>query len=664
MRPLSSVSERGSERRLSLLRWLLAIAVVIVVVFASTPSAFAETESEDEGSQIRVTINEITPAVLTTEEQISIRVNITGVSEDFGTRVGVYMSADSLKSMDSVDAFLSNGGYVWNVGEIRLTDEQQQQAATEAGVEVTLEFSVDELPLWNPDDWGPYGLDVRVLQPAAGPRSGIGIARGLMLWYSEAAQGQAGLNALISDAWQVKEDEWPRLSRDGVTLGLLPDQALTLSKTSGSGEVLVLPSRGADISMLASTAEEPLLDLALSSRSAATAPADASWVQDAILAYEPWFSTATLNVAAGDTVLSPPQGVPGALEWSTSEKYLVDQQTGAPLAADSSGGQMVLGSFGRLSQILSDPELDQYPPQYRDQLLRASTAIATRLSEEDTPRFWINLDSLSGAEQLTAEQLSSRLSALFDVPWINGISLRETLDGDTFGQPYGTVPTGPQTDPTEIRAVLDPVSRATRLALAVIGDKQSDTSEFTALSHAALAPAAAGMSLAERTKIASDTEKAIMEAYNVIEIVPSQSVNIMGPNAAFPVTISNNGKSPIDLEVGLLPSNHLIQASEWVPTTVPAGSTTSVNVPVRAVGSGSVSVIIEAKTADGTLLASSPAVSVRSRPGMGDAITWVVGVGLGALFVLGLVRTIHKGRRAAVATPPADNPGNQNEVAQ
>ncbi|WRS30822.1 DUF6049 family protein [Actinomycetaceae bacterium MB13-C1-2] len=655
----------GSEHHRSLLRWFLTTAVAIAVTFALSPLASADPEFEDEESQIRVTLREISPAVLTSEKQISIRINIAGVSEDYGTRVGVYMSADALKSMDSVESFLEHGGYVWNVGEIRLSDEQQRQAATEAGVDVTLEFSVDELPLWNPDDWGPYGLDIRVLQPTGGPRSGIGIARGLMLWYDKTAQGQTHLNALVSDAWQAKEGEWPKLSREGVTLGLQPDQAVTFSKNSGSsGEVLVLPSRAADISMLAATGETPLLDLALGSRTSAKVPEGASWVQNAVLTYEPWLAMSSLNTAAGGPVLSPPKGIPGEPRWSPSEKYSIDPQTGSALAESAEGSSVVLGSFGELSQIFSDPELDQYPPQHREQLLRASTAIAAKLSEDESPRLWVNVEAFSGQERLTLEQSESRLSALFDVPWIKGISLRETLDGEDFGEPSGTIPVAPQADPAEITHLLDPVSKATRLALAVIGDESGETSELTALAHAALAPATVGMSLEERTKVATDTERAIMEVYNVVEIVPSQSVNIMGPNADFPVTISNKGKSPIALEVGLLPSNHLIQASEWVKTTVPANSTTSVNVPVRAVGSGSVSVILEAKTADGTLLASSPAVSVRSRPGMGDAITWVVGSGLAALFVLGLVRTFQKGRRGGVGLPAAENPGDKNEVAQ
>ena len=570
------------------------------------------------------------------------------------------MSADSLQTMESVQSFLDHGGYVWNVGEIRLSDEQQQQAMTEAGADITLEFPVDELPLWNPADWGAYGVDVRVFQPSAEPRAGMGITRGLMFWYDgEQAEGRADINALLSNAWQAKEEDWSKLSRDGVTLALQPDQAEAYSLTieAQESEVLLLPSRASDISMLAATGQRQLLDLALASREIDPTQDRASWIRDAVVTSEDWLSSATLEATAGNTVLSPPSGFPGSFDWSTSERYSTDPESGDP-------DHVLLGSFGRLSQMFSSPDFEQYPPFYRDQLIRALTATAVKDGQDEASRLWVNLGSISRPEDLSTEQMTARLSALLDAPWVNPVSLRSILDGGDFGQAYGSVPELPTSDTTTVATALDPVSRAVKLALAVIGSEPSNAGEIAALEQAALAPTTFGMSLEQRQELADSSKEAIMTKYDVVEIVPSQSVNIMGPSAPFPVTVTNKGSSPIDLQIGIVPSNQLIRADEWVPVTVPAGSTSTINVPVRAVGSGSVSVIIEARTDEGTVLASSPAVSVRSRPGVGDAITWVVGTGLGALFLLGLIRTIHRGRRGGVGPTSSPTPTTQSEVTE
>ena len=62
------------------------------------------------------------------------------------------------------------------------------------------------------------------------------------------------------------------------------------------------------------------------------------------------------------------------------------------------------------------------------------------------------------------------------------------------------------------------------------------------------------------------------------------------------------------------------------------------------------SALVVAKTADGTILDASQEVNVRVRAGLEDALIWTIGGVAAVLFVVGLVRTLRKGRRRETRT--------------
>lgn len=653
------MTRRGVRACGALLALFAALAIVLV-----KPGWVAHAEPGDEGGP-SVTITSITPSILTNQDSVTIRVHVANVPATDHARLAVFMSANSIPSYEWVQDFLENGGYVWDVSKQPLTEEQQRLASTSAGTDLDLSFDVKDSPLWNPQDWGPYGIEVRVLGAVSNQQSGLAYARTLLPWYGEGAEGRANLNLLASQDADEVEPEWPGLSRPGVTVGLTPPQALAVTErpvepgagewnTAPSGpsvaplrpEVLVLPLEAADMSLLAATNQSLLYDFAQQSRVDRRLDATADQldlIQDAILTTQDWFSLAALALADSSVVLSPPQG----LSPSNEPDETAGRKLRVALAADgeaSAESATVLNSWEELSALISEPLDDNESAFLRRQRIRAVTALGARQGEGQY--LWANL-----GHDLESNEVRDRIGAALDAPWITPSSLRQTLDAPSIESAGTTVRQLPAGDVAGARSALEPVTTAAQLALAVIDSSSAEQGspsgdgEMTELMQQSLAPATMGLSVEQAAERAQASVADLMDVYDVVDVAPTRTVNVLSSAADFPVTLANKGNRAMDVLVGLDAADQRLRADQWVEVTVPAGSTATANVPIHAVGSGNVGVVITAKAPDGLILDQSDEVLVRVHPGLGDAVTWVVGSALAALFVLGLFRTLRRGRR-------------------
>jgi len=85
-------------------------------------------------------------------------------------------------------------------------------------------------------------------------------------------------------------------------------------------------------------------------------------------------------------------------------------------------------------------------------------------------------------------------------------------------------------------------------------------------------------------------------------------------------------------------------------STIPAGSSVSVDVPVTAIGSGDITVGYRVSTPGGQVLDDSQSVTVRMRAGWEDAGTAVVAGLLVLMLVVGVTRTVRRRLRDRSAT--------------
>ena len=622
---------------------VVTLAALLVFLCVTAPKAFAEPGSEKDPN---VQVVSISPAVLTDETEIEVKVRLRALAETDVARVALFMGADSLRTTEQVDAFLENGGYVWNVAEVTLTDEQRAQASTESGVQVSLKAGIEELPLWNVDDWGPYAVEVRSLGHVPGSFATATSARSLLLWYGNNPTSGLHLNLIARP-----DGAGGQLSGAlGVTTPLSKAELLALGPTGPeAGDTLLLPTGSADLSVISAASAKGLADLATASLDSWQDSTKSPLVAKALLTSQEWFSTAVFGVCGGYPVISPPGGIQSAALPPGNYTLRSDR---------TEGTKVLVQTWTDLESIIREEAASKPEVFSKQQRIRSLTALkAKELGDEDSFLVANLLDAdlsdlrVPEPASLSPETLRSGLTAVLDAPWVTPVPLSEALVGPTTSVVLADLPAKPSGDRTTLQAALDPVKSALVLALGVleIGVDLQEVPPDLALT--ALAPTAAGLGINARAEIAKEASTEILERYDVIDIAPSRTVNVLSHEAEFPVTLSNRGDTDARVLAGVRVNDPRLSADEWVETIVPAHSSATANVPIVALGSGNVNVVVEVRSTNGTLLDSSDPFLVRVRPWLGDTVTWVAGSALAALFLIGLYRTVRHGRRGVGAQP-------------
>lgn len=656
---MSRLSHRLLSRHFSLLALVLALVCAGVGIGGLQSATAAPLDSAGP----HMDIVSITPDILTDQSTVTIRVRLSGVSTDPNDtlRLSTLVHADPFLTSTEVDNFLLYGrSDSWVTDEVTLNSSTIAAASTDGGTVIEISIPTSSLPFWNPAAWGPYGLTVRLLGSPTGDEGGeMAQARSLLLWYPPESSGTSEVNLLVTEVTQeVTSPQWADFMRTGVTMALTPHDLDVFRHFSPGirGEVVVLPQENASLSLLATVGQEPLYSLAEASRQQASSAEDDDLVllTDVILADPGWMGLSVIQKAAGQPVLTPPAGLrePFSADVTATSKVMINRATGetvingegTPTFPSQIG--IVLDSWAVGSAALSappTPSIGSGEAFTEKQRIRALTAMATQEDPEDVLRLWINVPAAS-----LGPDPSERLSALLDVPWITPVSLQDIVDAPPSNLPRLPVRdhTGPRT--RTVTDQLSPLAAAFTQAMAVM-TAAADAGDFNEENlQPVLAATVADLSPTDREAQVEAGVNYLASLTDVVSIIPSSTVNVMGRNVPFPVTIANQGEMALSLLVGLEVSDSRLSADEWVETTVPAGGSVTVRIPVQAVGAGEVGVLAVATTHSGVTLDISPEIKVRVRADWEDTGTWVVGGLLVVLFIAGLARTIRRGRRPAV----------------
>ncbi len=132
-----------------------------------------------------------------------------------------------------------------------------------------------------------------------------------------------------------------------------------------------------------------------------------------------------------------------------------------------------------------------------------------------------------------------------------------------------------------------------------------------------------------------------------IQVVQGSDINVLSARADLPLTVTNSLDQDVQVTVQLNPGSARLVAEEVVPVTVPAGGQERVAVPVRAIASGDTEVSVQLRTPDGEDLGEPVLIMVRVRADWENRGTLGLAVVAGLVLVVGLVRTIRRGRRTA-----------------
>jgi hypothetical protein len=139
-----------------------------------------------------------------------------------------------------------------------------------------------------------------------------------------------------------------------------------------------------------------------------------------------------------------------------------------------------------------------------------------------------------------------------------------------------------------------------------------------------------------------------------LHVLPTRA-NFLATNASLPFTVANDLDQRVTgLRLKVTAPNPRLEVRQEVsdPVDVAPGTRVRVEVPVRAIAAGRVSLTAQLLTPSGRELGAPVSVQVRTQP-PGTWAMWVIGAVVGLVLLVGVVRAVRRPRRDVVITSDA-----------
>ena len=362
----------------------------------------------------------------------------------------------------------------------------------------------------------------------------------------------------------------------------------------------------------------------------------------------------SLNGQLGSTFIAPPGELAPESEQNFTSMAKVqlsaDGQTITNNDDHSGESYTALSSLSPMTDLLSwdaqslDDELDT------QQFLTAMTAMITRERPSLSRTLFVPLQRSSSLDETRLE----RVRAILDNRWVEGISFSDLMNSEATDIERTAVQDSPFSD--SLRSEMSALGGAYAATLPLAGATENvdaarlrvDTTVSSAL-RADLGD--------QRSETIVSSIQSLNTFSSSVSVESSNAVNLINKSANFPVRVRNSLPWPVNVEVTLLPGDPRLRVTSTSTATIPANSSSTVEVPVTAIGSGDIRVTYKVSTPSGTILDDSQKVLVRMRAGWEDAATVVMAVLVGFAFVGGIIRTVRRRFNASTTEESSHLPG-------
>ncbi len=168
------------------------------------------------------------------------------------------------------------------------------------------------------------------------------------------------------------------------------------------------------------------------------------------------------------------------------------------------------------------------------------------------------------------------------------------------------------------------------------------------------------------TEAIDEHRAATVTTLDSVGLVPTSAINLFGSNVGLRFWVRNDLPYPVNLVLYVTPDNLRLNVQRANPLVAPAGSNSRVEVPVQArVGNGEVTLDLQLRSRASVAIGDPESVEVNVRAEWESFGLAALGVVVGGLLLLGVVRTVLKlraRRRGADATaeePAAEQPPSE-----
>jgi len=417
-----------------------------------------------------------------------------------------------------------------------------------------------------------------------------------------------------------------------------------LASRSGGHDVIALPYADADLASLDSTAGAELARAGQDRSDHLFAEHDIYPIDQVL--WPSRYDLQSLQTVARsgtDTVVLPADSQPPVTGVTYTPSGRAEVSTGA----------------GTLETALWDTGLsglftsDLTPLQIRQDLL-AQTAIIARERPSDGRGLLAVAAHDVGTDPEQLQAVTDALAAAEDVPWLQLTNLRSLLGRTDSGDARESPPAEPTTEPALDSSAVQQMSQVWSTLEAHVAITDAPQRYLGTVGPDVLGTLSTALAADRGTQqlLLDAATQAEQQLQSAIAVESGSSVLLVSAAGDLPISIQSQLPVPADVTVRLVPGDPRLRAENEVTATLRPNATTTVRIPVTAVSNGNVDVHFEVLTPDGDVLASGEPFSVRVRADWESTGTIIVAGLLVIGFVLGLVRTIRRGRpqtRAAAA---------------
>ena len=362
----------------------------------------------------------------------------------------------------------------------------------------------------------------------------------------------------------------------------------------------------------------------------------------------------SLNGQLGSTFIAPPGELAPESEQNFTSMAKVqlsaDGQTITNNDDHSGESYTALSSLSPMTDLLSwdaqslDDELDT------QQFLTAMTAMITRERPSLSRTLFVPLQRSSSLDETRLE----RVRAILDNRWVEGISFSDLVNSEATDIERTAVQDSPFSD--SLRSEMSALGGAYAATLPLAGATENVDAARLRVDTTVSSALRADLGHQRSETIVSSIQS-LNTFSSSVSVESSNAVNLINKSANFPVRVRNSLPWPVNVEVTLLPGDPRLRVTSTSTATIPANSSSTVEVPVTAIGSGDIRVTYKVSTPSGTILDDSQKVLVRMRAGWEDAATVVMAVLVGLAFVGGIIRTVRRRFNASTTEESSHLPG-------
>lgn len=620
----------------------------------------------DEGAAaFRISIDDLEPRVVTDEDSVRVRGTITSEKETLeDIQLNLYVRSDSMVTIPNVEEYLQ--------GETYAGDYVKSSKINKLNAGQSRDFSItvpsEDLPIHSDFNWGPRGIQVTASAAEAETYD-----RTLLLWDSgyEVEPTRLSVVSMISENVTESNDgvvtTTPTVAQKDLAMELASTNGVTLAVAAGLLEseqfssdladatndpVISLPAADADIAGIAHLdAQAQLPQLVKDSKSAGNlneAVVSGVEILDSFVIPEiDQLDLETVRTWSDQTIIARGTGL-GPVEvltYDPSTWTRFDSKTGESVTGDDAGTD-VLVAHDTITELLSRPVDSPDKELDIQQRIRATTAVITR----QLPNRARTVVATT-ARNADDPEIADRVDAALNERWVQPLSIEDAIEesGESTARtalPDYVATEGAVTD-QEMHTLQEAIESTAAMTSAL-----EDSTGIVAQQRSRVLLASA-LALRQEPQLRSALINGVVEEANQlatsVKVEQSAPINVLDRSARLPVRVSSTLEEPVNAIVELIPSDPRLQVDEGVEVQIPAQSATVVEIPVRAVGSGNVSTQVVVKGPNGLIIDDDTLIEVRVRAEWENKGMAVAAVLLAILLIVGITRTIKRGRRMDLA---------------